>query len=79
VFVGQAKKKNTGLSQKQQKEMLEKFENEKFSCLIATSVGEEGLDIPEVTWLFLRAYPFCDKDCSEKRKNGKAKEGRVIT
>ena len=33
---------------KKQKEMIEKFKEGKFNILIATSIAEEGLDIPEV-------------------------------
>lgn len=80
VFVGQAKKKNTGLSQKQQKEMLEKFEKEHFSCLIATSVGEEGLDIPEVDLvLFYEPVPSAIRTVQRRGRTGRQKEGKVIT
>lgn len=48
TFVGQALKNGTGLSQKKQKEIIEDFSNNKINVLVATSIGEEGLDIPEV-------------------------------
>jgi Fanconi anemia group M protein len=52
IFVGQAIKKHknitTGLNQKQQREIIENFSKGKINILIATSIGEEGLDIPEV-------------------------------
>jgi ERCC4-related helicase len=52
VFVGQAKKtsagKNTGLSQKEQKQIIQNFSSGEINVLCATSIGEEGLDIPEV-------------------------------
>jgi Fanconi anemia group M protein len=80
LFVGQAKKKNTGLSQKQQKEMLEKFESEGFSCLIATSVGEEGLDIPEVDLVvFYEPIPSAIRTVQRRGRTGRQKEGKVIT
>ena len=44
-FVGQSKK---GLSQKQQAEVVQKFRAGHFNTLVATSIGEEGLDIGEV-------------------------------
>ncbi|MFA6073504.1 MAG: DEAD/DEAH box helicase [Candidatus Woesearchaeota archaeon] len=80
LFVGQAKKKNSGLSQKQQKEMIEKFEKEGFSCLIATSVGEEGLDIPEVELVvFYEPIPSAIRTVQRRGRTGRQKEGRVIT
>ena len=59
VFVGQAKKAVTsydskekdemsGLSQKEQKEIINEFSGREVNVLCATSIGEEGLDIPEV-------------------------------
>jgi Fanconi anemia group M protein len=53
VFVGQAIKKmksgeEIGLSQKEQHQMLEEFKSGGSNVLVATSIGEEGLDIPEV-------------------------------
>jgi len=53
IFVGQAKKvskdgKGTGLSQKEQKQIISDFSEGKINVLCATSIGEEGLDIPEV-------------------------------
>ena len=46
VFVGQAGE--TGLNQKKQREIIEKFSEGEINILCATSIGEEGLDIPEV-------------------------------
>ncbi len=48
IFVGQLKKKETGLSQKEQKKTIESFSQGEINILCATSIGEEGLDIPEV-------------------------------
>ncbi|KAK3330231.1 hypothetical protein B0H66DRAFT_51600 [Apodospora peruviana] len=49
VFVGQAdSKRSEGMKQKQQIETIEKFKNGKFNVLVATSIGEEGLDIGQV-------------------------------
>jgi len=58
IFVGQAKKSNssgtssTGLSQKEQKQIIEEFREGKINVLCATSIGEEGLDIPEVSAVY---------------------------
>lgn len=48
VFVGQAKKGGTGLSQKEQKKIIQEFSDGKINILVATCIAEEGLDIPEV-------------------------------
>ena len=53
IFVGQAikqhsKGKTTGLKQSEQKQMLQDFTEGKINILVATSIAEEGLDIPEV-------------------------------
>ncbi|AEO65838.1 uncharacterized protein THITE_36500 [Thermothielavioides terrestris NRRL 8126] len=49
VFVGQAdSKRSGGMKQKQQIETIEKFKSGAFNVLVATSIGEEGLDIGQV-------------------------------
>jgi len=49
VFVGQAdSKRSEGMKQKQQIETIEKFKRGVFNVLVATSIGEEGLDIGQV-------------------------------
>jgi ATP-dependent DNA helicase MPH1 len=49
VFVGQAdSKRSEGMKQKQQIETIERFKSGSFNVLVATSIGEEGLDIGQV-------------------------------
>lgn len=49
VFVGQANAKGSaGMDQKQQLEMIQKFKAGTYNTLVATSIGEEGLDIGEI-------------------------------
>jgi len=49
VFVGQAASKGSeGMDQKRQLEVIQDFKNGKFNTLVATSIGEEGLDIGEI-------------------------------
>ena len=49
VFVGQASSKGSdGMDQKKQLEIIKKFQTGIYNTLVATSIGEEGLDIGEV-------------------------------
>lgn len=49
VFVGQASAKGSeGMDQKTQLSVIEKFKNGTYNTIVATSIGEEGLDIGEV-------------------------------
>lgn len=49
VFVGQADgKRGEGMKQAQQIQTIEKFRKGDFNVLVATSIGEEGLDIGQV-------------------------------
>jgi ERCC4-related helicase len=79
LFVGQAKKKDTGLSQKKQKEMLEQFSNNEFNILISSSVGEEGLDIPQVDLvIFYEPVPSAIRKIQRSGRTGRLDDGRVI-
>lgn len=49
TFFGQQKKGETGYSQKEQKAIIEKLNSGEINVLVATSIGEEGLDISEVS------------------------------
>ena len=49
VFVGQAdSKRSEGMNQAKQQETIRKFRDGIFNVLVATSIGEEGLDIGQV-------------------------------
>ncbi|KAF2858316.1 P-loop containing nucleoside triphosphate hydrolase protein [Piedraia hortae CBS 480.64] len=49
VFVGQASSSNSdGMSQRKQNEVIQAFKSGKYNTLVATSIGEEGLDIGDV-------------------------------
>ncbi|KAH8700671.1 P-loop containing nucleoside triphosphate hydrolase protein, partial [Talaromyces proteolyticus] len=49
VFVGQASAKGSeGMDQKTQLSVVEKFKSGTYNTIVATSIGEEGLDIGEV-------------------------------
>jgi len=78
-FVGQANKREKGLNQKEQVEILRQFKDGLFNILVASSVAEEGIDIPEVA-----AVIFYEPVASELRKvqrsgrTGRLKPGKVI-
>ncbi|MBI5061612.1 MAG: DEAD/DEAH box helicase [Candidatus Aenigmarchaeota archaeon] len=46
-FIGQAKKSGKGLSQKEQLQILNEFKMGFYNVLIASQVGEEGIDVTE--------------------------------
>jgi len=77
VFVGQAKKGTTGLSQKKQIEMLDQFRDGLFNILIATSVAEEGLDIPKVDLVvFYEPIPSAIRHIQRRGRTGRQEKGR---
>jgi ERCC4-related helicase len=79
LFVGQTKKKDTGLSQKQQKEVLDKFRVGEFNVLVATSIGEEGLDIPKVDWvIFYEPIPSAIRTIQRRGRTGRLDKGKVV-
>jgi ERCC4-related helicase len=79
VFFGQTKKKNSGLSQKDQKRIIEEFRAQEFNCLIATSVAEEGLDIPQVDLvIFYEPIPSAIRTVQRRGRTGRQDKGRVI-
>ena len=79
LFVGQAKKKDTGLSQKKQKEMLEQFSISDFNVLVSSSVGEEGLDIPQVDLvIFYEPVPSAIRKIQRSGRTGRLEKGKII-
>ena len=78
IFFGQAKKNGVGFSQKQQKEILNQFRNNEFNVLIATSVAEEGLDIPKVDEvIFYEPVPSAIRSIQRKGRTGRLEKGEV--
>ncbi|MBT3720453.1 DEAD/DEAH box helicase [archaeon] len=79
MFVGQQKKKGTGLSQKQQISLIEKFKNDEFNVLVMSSVGEEGLDIPSVDMvIFYEPVPSAIRTIQRRGRTGRQDKGEVI-
>jgi ERCC4-related helicase/ERCC4-type nuclease len=79
-FVGQASKgEDAGLSQKQQAELIVKFKEGVFNTLVATSVGEEGLDIPS-TELVVFFEPVASeiRTIQRRGRTGRKMPGKVV-
>ena len=78
IFVGQAKKNGLGFSQKEQKEILDHFRAGEFNVLIATSVAEEGLDIPKVDKvIFYEPIPSAIRSIQRRGRTGRLEKGEV--
>lgn len=79
-FVGQASKLNDkGLSQKKQVEILNAFRSGEFNVLIATSVAEEGLDIPSTDLvIFYEPVPSEIRSIQRRGRTGRNAVGRVV-
>lgn len=79
-FVGQADKTgDKGLKQKEQMNILQKFKDNEFNVLIASSIGEEGLDIPEVNAvIFYEPIPSELRKVQRAGRTGRTKPGKII-
>lgn len=74
-FIGQRK----GMTQKKQKEILEKFRDGEFNTIVATSIGEEGLDIPRVDFvLFYEPVPSEIRSIQRRGRTGRRSVGKVV-
>lgn len=69
----------TGLKQKKQIETVQKFRDGEYKVLIATRVGEEGLDISEVnTVVFFDNVPSSIRYVQRKGRTGRKNYGKLI-
>ena len=79
VFVGQAKKQDSGLSQKEQKEIMDEFREGKINVICATSIAEEGLDIPEVnSVIFYEPIPSAIRKIQRAGRTARLMKGKLI-
>lgn len=83
IFVGQAKKEtkhgSTGLTQKEQKQIIDKFKSNDINILIATSIGEEGLDLPEVsTVIFYEPVPSAIRKIQRAGRTARLSKGKLM-
>jgi len=79
-FVGQASRDaEKGLSQKEQIASLARFREGEFRCLVATSVGEEGLDVPSTDMvIFYEAVPSEIRSIQRKGRTGRSGSGTIV-
>lgn len=79
-FVGQSSRNGgSGMSQKEQKSVLDDFRAGEFDVLVATSVAEEGLDIPTVNLvLFYEPVGSALRSIQRRGRTGRQSEGKVI-
>ncbi len=69
----------TGLKQKQQIETVQKFRDGTYKVLVATRVGEEGLDISEVNLVvFYDNVPSSIRHVQRKGRTGRKNTGKLI-
>ncbi len=75
MFVG----KKDGVTRKMQEETIADFRDGKFDVLVASSIGEEGLDIPAVdTVIFYEPVPSEIRSIQRRGRAARLKEGHVI-
>ena len=78
-FVGQGRRQgDKGLTQKEQKGILEAFRGGEHNLLVATSVGEEGLDIPSTDGvIFFEPVPSAIRLIQRRGRTGRNRPGAV--
>jgi ERCC4-related helicase len=80
-FVGQATRDSDdkGMSQKEQSRVLEGFRAGAFPVLVASSVAEEGLDVPDVDLVvFFESVPSEIRAIQRRGRTGRTSLGRVV-
>jgi len=79
-FIGQASKdEDKGFTQKEQSEVITKFKQGDYNVLIATSVAEEGLDIPSTDLvIFYEPIPSEIRTIQRRGRTGRKMPGKVI-
>jgi len=73
-FIGQ----RNGNTQKKQLQTLQNFRDGMYNTLVSTSIGEEGLDIPQVDLIvFYEAVPSEIRNIQRRGRTGRMKAGEV--
>jgi Fanconi anemia group M protein len=79
-FVGQATRDDSskGLTQNEQVEILDKFKSGEYNVLVTTSIGEEGLHVPDVDHvIFYEAVPSEIRTIQRRGRTGRTRIGKV--
>jgi Fanconi anemia group M protein len=79
-FVGQATRdpEDAGLKQSEQVHILEEFQSGRYNVLVTTSIGEEGLHVPDVDHvIFYEAVPSEIRSIQRRGRTGRTKVGKV--
>jgi Fanconi anemia group M protein len=75
----QAKGEEKGQSQDQQRDVLARFARREFNVLLSTSIGEEGLDVPQVDLVvFYEAVPSEIRAVQRRGRTGRTLAGKVL-
>jgi Fanconi anemia group M protein len=79
-FVGQADRTGSaGMDQETQSKTLDRFRRGKFSILVSSSIGEEGLHVPDVDLVvFYEAVPSEIRYIQRRGRTGRTMSGRVV-
>ncbi len=80
-FVGQATRdsQDVGMTQREQSRILDAFRHGAFPVLVASSVAEEGLDVPDVDLVvFFESIPSEIRTIQRRGRTGRSSVGRVI-
>ncbi|HLC67364.1 MAG TPA: DEAD/DEAH box helicase [archaeon] len=78
-FIGQAKKKGKGLSQKEQIQILNEFQMGFHNVLCASQVAEEGLDVVETNAvIFYEPTPSAIRKIQRAGRTARTQKGKVI-
>ena len=79
-FVGQSDRVGSeGMDQQTQTNVLEKFRKGEFRILVSSSIGEEGLHVPDVDLVvFYEAVPSEIRYIQRRGRTGRTTEGKVV-
>ncbi len=79
-FVGQATRneEDPGLTQSEQMDILEKFRQGQYNVLVTTSIGEEGLHVPDVDHvIFYETVPSEIRLIQRRGRTGRTRPGKM--